>query len=125
VEKVDATKWSNKERKAFYDSVILRWHDEQPRKGYYFAYPLRTTPGSAKDYDFGVKRPILIVYRDSRKQWPDVVDVYPHKEKRLIPQLESRANRSVRTTVTVSNFLRNFRNFVVLPDKSRRWARGF
>ena len=106
VRRIDATELSDRERKNFYDSVILQWHDETQKPGYY-SYPLRTTPGSAKDYDFGVKRPIMVVYR-TLKKYSNVVDVYPHQEKTLIPdpKLSLLADSASRLTVSVRDFLK-------------------
>jgi hypothetical protein len=107
VERLDATKLSDEERKNFYDNVILRWHDEKRKPSYYFAYPLRTTAGSQKDYDFGVKRPIMVVYRNL-KAYSNMIDVYPHQEKTLVLDAEPAlfAGAGSKLTVTVADFLR-------------------
>jgi hypothetical protein len=107
VKRIDATELSAHERKSFYDEVILRWHDRTRKPGYYFSYPLRTTSRSAKDYDFGVKRPIMVVYRNPKK-YSNVVDVYPHQERTRMPdaELPMLAPSTWRLTVSVANFLR-------------------
>ena len=72
------------------------------RGGYFIAYRVRVTPGFPKDYDFGIKRPCLIVYESNR-----VIDVYPHQEEAPIPNVElARIATSPRLTVTVLDFLR-------------------
>lgn len=106
VNRIDATKSSAEQRKNFYDSMILRWHDENHKPGYYFAYPLRTPPGTRKDYEFGVKRPVLVVYR-GLKSHDCIVDVYPHQEKALVPdpELSLIADPHPKLTISVTDFL--------------------
>lgn len=75
---VDARTKTEDERKRFYDKLV----DTLVRPGYAISYPLR---GAQKDYDFGIKRPMLVVYDTNR-----IVDIYPHREK-------------VKTSTTIKN----------------------
>jgi hypothetical protein len=49
----------------------------------------------------------MVVYRNP-KEYGDIIDVYPHQEKTLIPdaQLSLLADSKSRLTVTVADFLR-------------------
>lgn len=67
-------------KKRFYDQLV----DTLVRPGYAISYSLR---GAPKDYDFGIKRPMLVVYDTNR-----IVDVYPHREK-------------VKTSTTIKNIM--------------------
>ena len=106
VHRVDAAKTSEEERKKFHEGV-LKWHDENPRPSYYFAYAMRTNPGSTKDYGFGVKRPGLVVYRNS-KTYDNIVDIYPHQEKAIVSddELPPHVDSDAKLIVTVTDFLK-------------------
>jgi len=69
---VDATRTTCEGRKQFYYEVVLQPYN-RGRRGYFVAYLVRGTP---KDYDFGVERPLLIVYGDADQ----VIYIYPHQE---------------------------------------------
>jgi hypothetical protein len=66
---IDARTKTEEERKRFYDQLV----DTLVRRGYAISYSLR---GAPKDYDFGIKRPMLVVYDNNK-----IVDVYPHREE--------------------------------------------
>jgi len=102
---IDATKSSLEQREKFYNDVILQpWR--RRRKDYFVAYPVRVTPGLPKDYDFGLKRPCLIIY-DLNNQ---VVDIYPHQERISIPSAERGIITlpKIKIMVSVLEFLREF-----------------
>lgn len=67
---VDARTKSEEERKGFYNQLI----ESLVRPGYSISFALRGA--SPKDYDFGLKRPMLVIYDNNR-----ILDVYPHQEK--------------------------------------------
>lgn len=75
---VDARTKTEDERKRFYDQLV----DTLVRPRYAISYPLR---GAQKDYDFGIKRPMLVVYDTNI-----IVNIYPHREK-------------VKTSITIKN----------------------
>ena len=79
---IDGTRKSPEQSEKFYYDVILQPWKER-RRNYFVANPVRVTPGFPKDFDFGVKRPCLVIYKNT-----SVVDIYPHQEKVSIPGTE-------------------------------------
>lgn len=83
--------------------ILQPWKNR--RRNYFVAYAVRVTPGFPKDFNFGAKRALLIIYGDSQ-----VVDVYPHQEKVPLPGAEKGIITlpKVKIMVTVLRFLREF-----------------
>lgn len=102
---IDGTNTTSEQREKFYYNVILQpWRKR--RKDYFVAYPVRVTPGFPKDFDFGIKRPCLIIYGNN-----EVVDIYPHQEKVSIPS-DKRGIITlpkIKIMVTVKEFLRKLK----------------